>query len=342
MRLEPEWLHSAPTQRLLALLAEHHIEVCFVGGAVRDALAGRVPFDIDMMTAAGVDYVRTVVERAGFFHELRGARQDVVVLYVEGARYDIGTLGDADRHENLLTRVKLYMERSYDFTLNALILTPQGELHDPFGGVEDLQAGRVVFVRPVQELFMENTYHILRYFRAVAVFGNGNADSEVLALCAQLREKMHHEIVGWRRYQEVLKIAMAPKGVRVLRLMAREWILPQALDFQVSDLQAFEHIGAIESLLKRPAEQETRMLLFAVLASIPTDEAMAKLAQAYDWNAEQLAYYQWMVRQLKARVMVQKEWEATMGTQGFQQMVLAQWALEDDIVEAAPYFGALL
>ncbi len=339
-QLEAEWLGWPQTQALIALCAASHIEICFVGGAVRDAIAGREPFDIDCMTTASVAYVMTVVEKAGLYHELRGPKQDVVVTWVDGKRFDIGALGDEFRHESFLTRVKLYLEKDYDFTINALMLTPHGDLYDPFGGVADIEAGRIGFLQE-PEIILADPFRILRYFRLAGTFGKGIADAQIVGICARQRESLR-QIVGWRRYQETLKIAMAPKGVRMLRVMAREWILPEALDFSVSDLQAFEHLVAIEGMLKLPADPETRMILFSVLASISCRDAISQLAQPYGWFPAMVDYYVWIAEQLRARIMVRQEWRETMGEPGFRRMVLAQWALEEDVMEASPYFSVLL
>ena len=335
----PDWLAWPQTQRLLVFFSEAHMDICFVGAAVRKRLLGCVANNISCLTSAPLGYVLAVAVQEGLNAQLHQMRTDHVVLEVGGVRFHVATLGEDNRHEGMLTRVKLHVEKHFDFTLDALVLTTEGELHDPFGGVEDLQKGQVIFLQlPAVSM---DPYRCLRYFRLVGEFSQGIANGAIVALCAQRRESLRR-IEGEFRYREIVKIALAPRGVRILRLLAREWMLTEALGFGVSDVQGFEHMMAIEGLLKIDPDKETRMLLFAALASIPAAETMRKLAQPYGWGADMLSCYIWMAERLRERVIVMSEWKEKIGEKGYQHMVLVQWALEDDVVEAAPFFSALL
>lgn len=115
-----------------------------VGGAARDALLGRDPRELDVVTAGDLDALLTalggtVLERHERFGTATvdlgmGAPVDVVCARAEsyaapGALPDVrpGTL-----EEDLARR---------DVTVNALALDPDGGLHGAAGAVDDLEAG---------------------------------------------------------------------------------------------------------------------------------------------------------------------------------------------------------
>jgi len=333
----PHWLVWAQTQALVALFSASHIEMCFVGGAVRDAVVAREAVDIGMVTSASADYVVTVLSAAGIPTE---RRHGALVMFIDGKRYHLYAMPDCDRHEAFLMRVKLHIERTVDFTVNALFMTAQGELHDYFDGARDAHHGRIIFVRLPEMSLGASPYQILRYFRMVAVFGNGEVDVGVVALCRKYRESLR-SIAPELRYTEVLEIAMAPDAVHVLRVMLREGILCEALGYAVQDLQAFEHLLAIEGMLRIQPDLETRLLLFAALATIPAKEALVKLTQHLGWSEDMLVYYGWIAEQLQMRSGIDPQWRETMGEKGFRRLVMGAWAMEEDILECSADYARM-
>jgi tRNA nucleotidyltransferase (CCA-adding enzyme) len=72
--------------------------------------------------------------------------------------------------------------RRRDLTINAMALTDDGELIDPFNGLADLRAG---ILRHVSSAFVEDPVRILRVARFTARFGFSLAD-ETLALMTEM------------------------------------------------------------------------------------------------------------------------------------------------------------
>jgi tRNA nucleotidyltransferase (CCA-adding enzyme) len=129
--------------RLLAVL-DGRPDAYLVGGAVRDLLLGRTPRELDVVVvgdpapvASALGRVEAAHDRFGTFVVLDGACEfDVVMARAEsyarpGALPDVRP-GRLD--EDLRRR---------DFTVNAIALSPAGELHAAGGALEDLEAGRL-------------------------------------------------------------------------------------------------------------------------------------------------------------------------------------------------------
>ncbi len=77
-----------------------------------------------------------------------------------------------------------------DFTINALSLSADGQLHDTVGGLEDLRAGIVRFIGVPATRIREDALRILRFFRFHARFGGADPDPPALAACIAARDAL--------------------------------------------------------------------------------------------------------------------------------------------------------
>ncbi|MDB4949395.1 MAG: hypothetical protein JWM27_2044 [Gemmatimonadetes bacterium] len=145
-----------------------------VGGAVRDALAGRTPGDWDLTTAARPGDVRRLFRRTvpvGIEHGTVGVLgKDGRMYEVTTFRRDVETDG---RHARVLfsDTVEDDLQRR-DFTINAVAWHPlTHEVRDPHGGAADLAAGIVRTVGEPAERFREDRLRVLRALRFAGRFG---------------------------------------------------------------------------------------------------------------------------------------------------------------------------
>lgn len=337
MQFSPAWFDWEELQRLMSLFVASHVEVCFSGDAVCDALLGRQPEEVCILTSAGLDYVTTILVTSGIVAKV-GQRQ--IAVDIHGRHFVIRSVADVARHESFVMRVKLYLEQSADVTLSALFLNPQGELYDFFGAVEDARSGRIVLLRPAQSLIAEDASFILRYVYLIAVYGGGEFDADIYEVCRKHSEALR-TVEGQSRIVGIMSIAILPHGAKALRMMARDGILAEALGFSVSGVQSFEHLYAIEVMLKIKPDKETRLLLFAALASVSVAEALAVVAAPYGWSEAMLEYYGWIAEQMRLRVGIDPVWRDTMGDKGFRRLVLGAWAMDEEVVEDAADYHAL-
>ena len=165
----------APSDGLLyvaeGLRAAGH-EAWAVGGAVRDALAGRAPGDWDVATDARPERVREIFDRThpiGLGHGTVGVRTDEETVEVTAFRTDVATDG---RHAEVRFGASLEEDLARrDFTVNAIAWDPvDDEIVDPFGGRADLAAGVLRTVGDPDARIPEDYLRILRGFRFAARF----------------------------------------------------------------------------------------------------------------------------------------------------------------------------
>jgi poly(A) polymerase len=247
------WIKAAPTRALLKALENAGIQARFVGGCVRDALLDRPIADVDLATPARPEEVIAALEKARIKAVPTGIEHGTVTAVFNSSapprhfeittlRRDVETDGrharvafDADWAEDAARR---------DFTINAIYLDPGGTLHDPVGGLADLEAQRVRFVGEPARRIAEDVLRVLRYYRFEARFGSGNGDEAARAACrdaAPLLAGLSAERVA----QEVLRLLAVPDPVSALRMMAEDGVLPAILP-EATRLDRLQHLIELE------------------------------------------------------------------------------------------------
>jgi tRNA nucleotidyltransferase/poly(A) polymerase len=217
-------------------------EVRLVGGAVRDYLRNELlpDTDYDMATTAVPDVVIKRLEQAGIKVVPTGISHGTVTAVVEDKNIEITTLRKDIATDGRHAQVRYtdsWQEDSArrDFTMNAVYLGLDGHVYDFCQGVEDIQAGRVVFVGDPQERVQEDTLRILRFFRFMARYGV-SAESATLKILVKAAPQMKH-LSGERVTDELMKLLMAPQAAAALSVMKRLRILaPLGIEIKKENL----------------------------------------------------------------------------------------------------------
>ena len=216
----------------------------YVGGAVRDSLLGKDIHDVDIATpllpaevidrckAAGIRTVPTGIDHGTVTAILPDGPVEITTL-----RQDVST----DGRRATVAFAKDWREDAArrDFTINALYAHPDNlEISDYFGGLEDLDNGRVRFIGDAAERIREDHLRILRYFRFQARFGD-SLDDEAVTACRELA----HTLKGLSRERvamELLAILALPAPSPTIALMkdlgVLEVVLPETRAREVESL----------------------------------------------------------------------------------------------------------
>jgi poly(A) polymerase len=252
MRLDPAregWMTAPETCAVMEALTREGGAARFVGGAVRNALLHRPVTDIDVATPLLPDAVTRRLEKAGLGAVPTGIEHGTVTAIAHSKPFEITTLRrdvstDGRRATVAFTTDWKEDAARRDFTMNALYASADGEVFDYFGGLADLEAGRVRFVGDAVTRIREDYLRILRLFRFHAWYGRGEIDAE--ALRAAAAEKSGLAILSGERIQkELLKLLEAENPAPVLRVMAAAGILAEILPGAL-DLPRLEKLVEID------------------------------------------------------------------------------------------------
>ena len=156
-----------------------------VGGAVRDALAGRPVADIDLATPLLPAEVAAALSAAGMRTVPTGLDHGTLTAIANGRGFEITTLRrdvatDGRRATVAFTGDWREDAARRDFTINAMSMARDGTVFDYFGGRADLRAGVLRFVGDPATRIAEDYLRILRFFRFFARYGTGAPDPAAL------------------------------------------------------------------------------------------------------------------------------------------------------------------
>jgi len=225
--------------RLFEIVENHGGVLRFVGGAVRDALAGIKGFDLDLATDMSPDELVEACEDnniktipIGIKFGTVGVIINDTVLEVTSLRKDIETDG---RHAKVEFTTDWNEDASRrDLTINAVYADEKGNVFDYYNGIEDLEKGIVRFIGNPNLRIQEDYLRILRFFRFYSIFGKGEIDSKALVAC-----KANHaglsKISIERIRDEFFKIMLTPNVIKTVKIMLDNdilgYILPQPQHF---------------------------------------------------------------------------------------------------------------
>jgi tRNA nucleotidyltransferase/poly(A) polymerase len=242
-----------------------------VGGAVRDMALGKAPKDLDLATDALPDEVESLFERTAAVGKAFGT----IVVVFEGVETQVTTfrseLGhhDGRRPSQVSFSADLREDAARrDFTCNALYLDPLDDaLDDPFGGLDDLRAGRLRTVGDARQRFAEDGLRLVRMARLAAA--NELEIDPPTFEAARASLSALRGVSPERRLGELLLIFERHASARALRLLERAGVLevlcPGHAELAASDVgpKALDlRWRALEALGERPGAERGFAVLF--------------------------------------------------------------------------------
>ncbi|NTW71040.1 MAG: CCA tRNA nucleotidyltransferase [Eubacteriaceae bacterium] len=154
---------------LMAYVESRGFKCYLVGGAVRDILSGKKPKDYDFTSDAKPEDIKAIFEH----HIETGIDFGTITVIFRGSAYEITTFrlehrySDGRRPDMVFYSDSLYSDLSRrDFTMNAIALDKELNIHDYFGGLEDLKDKLLRTIGRAKVRFGEDR---LRKLRAVRI-----------------------------------------------------------------------------------------------------------------------------------------------------------------------------
>ncbi len=263
----PDWMLAAPLQRVIAALTQQDADaVRVVGGAVRDHLLGLAVRDVDLATTltplqavAALNQAGIKTLPTGIDHGTITALLDDTAIEITTLRQDVATDG---RHAIVCFGTDWRADAARrDFTINALYLSPTGQLFDYHQGLADLAARRVCFIGNPHQRIQEDVLRLLRFFRFSASYA-AELDADGLTAAITLSPQLP-QLSGERVWAELSRLlTLGQDGLAMLRVMATHAILPQ---LWLPAVIAAPDLASLQALLRAEPQVPPALLQLAVL-----------------------------------------------------------------------------
>ena len=295
-------LNDPKLARLLAALAATGRESRVVGGAVRDALLGLEPHEIDIATAALPEAVAKAAQDAGLKAVPTGVAHGTMTIVVEGKPFEVTTLREDVETYGRAAKVRFGGDFEQDalrrdFTVNALSLSPDGRLHDYTGGQADLKRRKIRFIGDPATRIAEDYLRVLRFFRFHAAIGEGPLDPPGLHAAILARESL--SLLSRERIRaELLKLLIARRAAATIREMSRAGVIEILLGMDYP--ARLERFVAIEATKGASPDPIARLAALAIVVREDAERLRERLRLS---NAEyaRLALAAGLVEELHGR-----------------------------------------
>lgn len=223
------------------LFKKHGHELRLVGGAVRDVVLGKQPKDIDFATDATPDEMTKFLEKSKIKVVPTGVEHGTITAVYNNEPYEITTLrADKEtdgRHADVeFVRSWEQDAKRRDLTYNAMSMSMDGEVHDYYNGMDDLQNKVSKFVGDPEERIKEDYLRILRYFRFQSRLDKPSFDKDTLAAIKKTASGLK-KISVERVWQEVSKLLTGQNVVDTLTAMSKTGVA-NAIGLKVNNVNA--------------------------------------------------------------------------------------------------------
>ena len=338
-------LEDPGVRRIFAVFDGAGEETRIAGGAVRDALAGRWPAEVDFATTATPGEVMRRAAEAGLRTVPTGIAHGTVTVIVEGRPFELTTLRrdvatDGRRAVVAFGRDWEEDARRRDFTINGLFLDARGTVHDFVGGAQDLKAGRVRFIGAPRTRIREDYLRILRFFRFFAGYGAGAPDPEALSAAIRERHGLDH-LSRERVRAELLKFLLAPRAPEVAALMAATGFLGAILG-GVPRVGRLRRLAQIETALGDKPDALLRLGALALFIPENAQTLRERLRLSNEETERLHAMAGQPVPTPDRAAEERKAWLYRLGARAFRDRVLLAWADDADAATDDRSWRALL
>ncbi len=262
--------------KVLKALEQAGFEAFIVGGAARDLLLNKEPFDFDLATDARPKDIKILFPK----HLTSGERFGTVkVLVGSGQEFEITSYRSEDvytdsRHPDHIKFAKTAAEDSLrrDFTINAIYLDSEGNIFDPQNGIADINLKLIKTVGYASERFKEDSLRVLRCFRFASQLG---FEVDPLTRAAAIENWTSLTLVSSnRKYAELKKMIQGDFFYRLLPLLIKE----KLFDDFVNSEDLSHHLGYLQTRAMKLEHFDSALTLFILDLSFFQKDIEAYLA----------------------------------------------------------------
>ena len=311
-------------------------DIRLVGGVVRDLLTNNPVKDVDLCTDATPAEQIEIYQQQGIRWIETGLQHGTVTVVLNQVPYEITSLRiDAEtdgRHATVkYTRDWVEDLARRDLTINAMSMTFDGDLIDPFDGFTDLQNNVVRFVGDPNERIREDYLRILRWFRFQGRFGTWCSINDATLVAINENAPGLKNISRERVWSEIRRIVQHSSASVIMQEM---WLtrVGRFIDLNRWNTNTFNQAKVWTN--------EPELLMAAGLNWDLSTVSM--MANKWKWSNAERAHAEWMskhlfedcdLRRLIAVDHAPREWVAELAAleqrNGWEQNALVNWVFPD-------------
>ena len=195
-------------------------EIRYVGGCIRKILNNEKVDDIDLSTNIRPEETIAALKKNKINFFKTGIKHGTITAVINEKKFEITSLRkdiNTDGRHAEVEFSKNWKEDAVrrDFTFNSIYADLDGNLFDPFNGINDLKNGKVQFIGDANLRVKEDYLRILRYIRFFLNYSNNEHDTNIKKIIKQNIAGIKH-ISNERLLQELKKITLSKGFFKLL------------------------------------------------------------------------------------------------------------------------------
>ena len=165
-------------------------EIRYVGGCIRKILNNEKVDDIDLSTNIRPEETILALKKNQINFFETGIKHGTITAVINQIKFEITSLRkdiNTDGRHAEVEFSKNWKEDAVrrDFTFNSIYADLDGNLFDPFNGIDDLKNGNVKFIGDANLRIKEDYLRILRYIRFFLNYSNNDHDQNIKKIIKQ-------------------------------------------------------------------------------------------------------------------------------------------------------------
>ena len=266
--------------QLFNIVEKHGGVLRFVGGAVRDAIAGFKRADIDLVTDMSPSEFSDMCDEEGLKCVPIGIQFFTLGVIIKSSFFKVTCLSTEDDNSQEEWKKDA---ANRDLTINAVYADDKGNVFDYYNGIEDLENGVIKFIGKPINAIKNDHIRIMRFFRFCAMFGK-KIDRKSLKCCIDNKQLLH-DVSQEKIKDELFKIIVAPYAVRALELLFKYGVL----DFLIAPPKDLNNLEKLDNIVNALNIEKNIIRRIFVLFE-PSSKRAERLASIFRLTKEQKDY----------------------------------------------------
>jgi len=210
-RLINQLMSREGVEDIVKTFTRENIDICFVGGCIRDVLVGIEGQDIDFAIFCKPEETVKILQKNDIKFEDYGKKYGSIIAKINNKKFEITSLREDFNQIGRDTDVKFTDDQQKDalrrdFTINAMYLSVDGTFYDYFNGKQDLAENKLKFIGDISESVKQDYLRIFRYYRFLGIFEKPQIikgyESVLHQYCHQAFQNLSNDLIR----KEILKM----------------------------------------------------------------------------------------------------------------------------------------
>tara|TARA_B100000029_G_scaffold115752_1_gene108345 strand:- start:360 stop:1643 length:1284 start_codon:yes stop_codon:yes gene_type:complete len=191
----------------------------FVGGCVRQAIAGEFAEDLDLATTLSPDKVKECLKENNINFYETGYEHGTITAILNNQKFEITSLREDIVTDGRHAKVRFTTDWEKDscrrdFTINSIYMNIAGDIFDPNNGINDLKSGTIRFIGNDEQRIVEDYLRILRYVRFYLQYGKSEHQKKtIFAIKKNInginnisKERIFSELIKFLNIENITKL----------------------------------------------------------------------------------------------------------------------------------------